>query len=80
MPPSSRSSNVSPMPEAKESIVAQSQPLAEYLARRFAGRGEALDDLIQVANLGLLGAIDRFDPSHEVQFSTYAAATIVGGG
>jgi RNA polymerase sigma-B factor len=65
-------------PAAKESIVVSFQPLAEYLARRFAGRGEGLDDLIQVANLGLLGAIDRFDPAREVQFSTYAAATIVG--
>jgi RNA polymerase sigma-B factor len=65
-------------PAAKESIVVLFQPLTEYLARKFAGRGEALDDLIQVANLGLLGAIDRFDPSREVQFSTYAAATIVG--
>jgi RNA polymerase sigma-B factor len=65
-------------PAAKESIVVLFQPLAEYLARRFAGRGEALDDLVQVANLGLLGAIDRYDPSREVQFSTYAAATIVG--
>jgi len=65
-------------PAAKESIVLLFQPLTEYLARRFAGRGEALDDLVQVANLGLLGAIDRFDPSREVQFSTYAAATIVG--
>jgi RNA polymerase sigma-B factor len=65
-------------PRAKESIVVLFQPLVEYLARRFAGRGEALEDLTQVANLGLLGAIDRFDPSREVQFSTYAAATIVG--
>ena len=65
-------------PAAKESIVVLFQPLTEYLARKFAGRGEALDDLIQVANLGLLGAIDRFDPTREVQFSTYAAATIVG--
>lgn len=65
-------------PTARESIAMLFQPLAEYLARRFAGRGEGLDDLIQVANVGLLGAIDRFDASHEVQFSTYAAATIVG--
>jgi RNA polymerase sigma-B factor len=65
-------------PAAKESIVVLFQPLTEYLARRFVGRGEALEDLNQVANLGLLGAIDRFDPSREVQFSTYAAATIVG--
>jgi RNA polymerase sigma-B factor len=65
-------------PTARESIVVLFQPLTEYLARRFTGRGEALDDLIQVANVGLLGAIDRFDPEREVQFSTYAAATIVG--
>lgn len=63
---------------AKESLVMLFQPLTQYLSRRFAGRGEPLDDLIQVANLGLLGAIDRFDPSREVQFSTYAAATMVG--
>lgn len=65
-------------PAAKDSIVRLFQPLTEYLARRFAGRGEPLDDLIQVANIGLLGAIERFDPSREVQFSTYAAATMVG--
>jgi RNA polymerase sigma-B factor len=65
-------------PAAKDSIVELFQPLNEYLARRFAGRGEPLDDLIQVANIGLLGAIERFDPSREVQFSTYAAATMVG--
>jgi RNA polymerase sigma-B factor len=65
-------------PTAKESIVVLFQPLTDYLARRFAGRGESLDDLTQVANLGLLGAIDRFDPAREVQFSTFAAATIVG--
>jgi RNA polymerase sigma-B factor len=53
-------------------------PLAEYLTRRFAGRGEAADDLYQVASLGLLNAIDRFDTSRDVQFSTYAAVTIVG--
>ncbi len=53
-------------------------PLAEYLARRFDGRGEPLDDLNQVASLGLLNAIDRFDVARNVQFSTYAAVTIVG--
>jgi len=65
-------------PGAREEIVEMFLPLAEYLARRFAGRGEALDDLVQVASLGLLNAIDRFDPGREVQFSTYAAVTIVG--
>jgi RNA polymerase sigma-B factor len=63
---------------AREEIVRRSQPLAEYLARRFAGRGEPLEDLIQVANIGLLGAIERFDPGREVRFSTYAAATMIG--
>ena len=52
--------------------------LVEYLARRFAGRGEPLDDLIQVATIGLVKAVDRFDPDREVEFSTYATPTIVG--
>ena len=52
--------------------------LAEYLARRFSNRGEPLDDLVQVASLGLLKAVDRFEPSRGVEFSTYATHTIVG--
>ncbi len=52
--------------------------LVEYLARRFAGRGEPLDDLTQVATIGLVKAVDRFDPGREVEFSTYATPTIVG--
>jgi RNA polymerase sigma-B factor len=67
-----------PEPRAREELARLFQPLAEYLARRFYGRGEPLDDLIQVANLGLLKAIDRFDLSRGVKFSTYATATIVG--
>jgi RNA polymerase sigma-B factor len=65
-------------PSARERLAVAFQPLVEYLARRFAGRGEAVEDLVQVANIGLLNAIDRFDPDREVQFSTYATATIVG--
>lgn len=53
-------------------------PLVEYLARRFADRGEPLDDLVQVGSIGLLKAIDRFDTDREVAFSTYATPTIVG--
>src|SRR5687767_5522606 len=52
--------------------------LAEYLARRFGNRGEPLDDLVQVASLGLLKAIDRFEPERGLQFSTYATHTITG--
>jgi RNA polymerase sigma-B factor len=63
---------------ARNELVALFMPFSEYLARRFAGRGEAVEDLTQVASIGLLNAIDRFDPGREVQFSTYAAATIVG--
>jgi RNA polymerase sigma-B factor len=52
--------------------------LAEYLARRFANRGEPLDALVQVASRGLTKAVDRFDPARGVAFSTYATHTIVG--
>jgi RNA polymerase sigma-B factor len=65
-------------PAARDALVERYTPLAEYLARRFVGRAEPLEDLTQVAHLGLLGAIDRFDPSREVRFTTFAAATIVG--
>jgi RNA polymerase sigma-B factor len=67
-----------PDEDARTELVQLYAPLAEYLARRFYGRGEPLDDLVQVANIGLLKAIDRFDLGREVKFSTYATATIVG--
>jgi RNA polymerase sigma-B factor len=65
-------------PAIRGQLVAAHLGLAEYLARRFANRGEALDDLVQVASLGLIKAVDRFDPSRGVEFSTYATHTIVG--
>jgi RNA polymerase sigma-B factor len=52
--------------------------LAEYLARRFGNRGEPIDDLVQVASVGLMKAVDRFEPERGVEFSTYATHTIVG--
>lgn len=67
-----------PDPDAREQLVISYHPLAEYLARRFQGRGEPLEDLTQVATLALIKAIDRFDPGREVKFTTYATATIVG--
>jgi RNA polymerase sigma-B factor len=67
-----------PDPEARAELARAFLPLAEHLARRFVGRGEAMDDLMQVASLGLVQAIDRFDPEREVQFSTFATVTIVG--
>ncbi|HXY90985.1 MAG TPA: SigB/SigF/SigG family RNA polymerase sigma factor [Acidimicrobiia bacterium] len=52
--------------------------LAEFLARRFAHRGEPLDDLRQVALVGLLKAVERFEPDRGLQFSSFAMPTIVG--
>ncbi len=63
---------------AREEAVARMLPLARALARRYANRGEPLDDLEQVASVGLLKAIDRFDCSRDVKFATFAVPTIAG--
>src|ERR671917_385551 len=65
-------------PALREELITAHIGLAEYLARRFTNRGEPLDDLVQVASLGLLKAVDRFDPERGLEFSTYATPTIVG--
>jgi RNA polymerase sigma-B factor len=62
----------------REQLVEAHLPLVEYLARRFRNRGEPLDDLIQVATIGLIKSVDRFDLERGVEFSTYATPTIVG--
>jgi RNA polymerase sigma-B factor len=63
---------------ARSELAEQMLPLARSLARRYAGKGEPLDDLEQVASLGLLKAIDRFDVSRDVRFATFAVPTIAG--
>jgi len=64
--------------DLRDEIVRSQVGLAEYLARRFKNRGEPIEDLIQVALLGLLKAVERFDPSRGLEFSTFATPTIVG--
>ena len=65
-------------PELRDQIADHTLWLATRGARRFADRGEPFDDLVQVARIGLLNAIDRFDPAHGVPFGAYATPTIMG--
>lgn len=61
-----------------EALVYAHRGLVEYLARKFADRGEPLEDLIQVGYVGLLKALKRFNPDKGVKFTTYATPTITG--
>jgi RNA polymerase sigma-B factor len=63
---------------ARDEVAARMLPLARSLARRYANKGEPLDDLEQVACVGLIKAIDRFDLDRDVRFATYAVPTIAG--
>jgi RNA polymerase sigma-B factor len=65
-------------PAARSALVERFLPLARQLARRYEGRGEPLDDLTQVASVGLLKAIDRFDVDRPTAFSSFAVPTILG--
>jgi RNA polymerase sigma-B factor len=62
----------------RDELVSAHMPLVRYLARRFAGRGEPSDDLVQIGTIGLLQAIDRFEPARGLEFSTFATPNIVG--
>jgi RNA polymerase sigma-B factor len=65
-------------PIVRDKLVSAHLGLAHQLARRFANRGEPHDDLVQVASLALINAVNRFEPERGVRFSTFAVACIVG--
>ena len=64
--------------ELRAALIERHLPLVTFMARKFADRGEPLDDLIQVGTIGLIKAIDRFEISKGFEFSTFATPTIVG--
>ncbi|MDQ3770025.1 MAG: SigB/SigF/SigG family RNA polymerase sigma factor [Actinomycetota bacterium] len=63
---------------ARDQLAEEMVPLARALAGRYTGRGEPLDDLVQVACVGIMKAIDGFDLSRDVRFSSYATPTVLG--
>jgi RNA polymerase sigma-B factor len=63
---------------AREQLIQRHLPLVRSLARRYAGRGEALEDIEQVGAIGLIKAIDRFELEREVSLATYATPNVVG--
>ncbi len=64
--------------EARDRLAEEMVPLARALASRYVGRGEPLDDLVQVACVGIMKAIEGFDIEREVRFSSYATPTVLG--
>jgi RNA polymerase sigma-B factor len=64
--------------KVRNELIEAHRSLASHLARRFANRGEPFDDLLQVAYLGMLKAVERFDPDRGLEFSTFATATVEG--
>jgi RNA polymerase sigma-B factor len=67
-----------PDPAIQEELVRRFEPLARNLARRYQAKGEPMEDLVQVANVGLLKAIAKFDPERGFAFTSYATPTILG--
>lgn len=63
---------------AREKLVEENMGLVYTIVRRFLGRGHEMEDLIQIGSIGLIKAIDKFDVSYEVRFSTYAVPMIAG--
>jgi RNA polymerase sigma-B factor len=65
-------------PTARDELIRRCLPLARSLAGRYARAGESLEDLVQVANVGLIKAVDRFDPTRGIAFSSFAVPSILG--
>jgi RNA polymerase sigma-B factor len=65
-------------PAIREELVRRNMAFAKRLALRYRGASESFDDLLQVANLGLLNAVDRFDPERGIPFTAFASPTILG--
>ncbi len=65
-------------PAIREELIKRNMPFAKRLALRYRGASESFDDLLQVANLGLLNAVDRFDPERGIPFTAFASPTILG--
>ena len=65
-------------PASREELVRRYMPFAKNLALRYRGASESFDDLLQVANLGLVNAIDRFEPARGTPFAAFASPTILG--
>ena len=64
--------------EARDRLVQENMGLVWSIVRRFTGRGTDTEDLFQIGAMGLIKAIDKFDPSFQVKFSTYAVPMIIG--
>ncbi|RSM67814.1 SigB/SigF/SigG family RNA polymerase sigma factor [Kibdelosporangium aridum] len=64
--------------ELRDELVTGHLPVAEHIARRFAHRGESSEDLVQVATVGLINAVDRFDPTRGTDFLSFAVPTVMG--
>ncbi|WP_411157419.1 RNA polymerase sigma factor SigF [Nocardia farcinica] len=62
----------------RDELISRCVPLADHIARKFSGRGEPFDDLTQVARVGLVHAVDRFDPARGSNFLSFAVPTIMG--
>jgi len=64
--------------QLREQLISGYLPVAKHIARRFASRGEPLEDLVQVATVGLINAVDRFEPARGSDFFSFAIPTITG--